>query len=431
MQISQIPSVKYSEMNCLTCKMYSIRYFLFFTYSHSNFCSVYISLFFRKKLRADVNKHFPQIKESDLLELIPNKDAATAVKLVTHSEDLVTVYMVQNTPIFFDLDKTLFPTVYTLWRCKDLLYAFTTWPSIYSRLLGGADLMLPGVIVEEPYTINSFGKLKKGDLVAVNTTSNCAPIAVGTAALSSEDMYMSAKRGKAVLIKHIYGDELWQFGAKVSIPELGPPKVESKDICMGALEEPSIFTEECSTSEEKSESVMPINSDNFNLPSEEILSCDEDLNRLSLSEPEECDPTQSMDELVMFCFIKALKSLPKSTELPILVSKFYKLYMLPACPQSKSFDMKKTSFKKLSTFLNHVKSLEMIKLDDVSKGVQRIAHVNMSHPKLREFVDMEPNEPENASSVEVQQDKYSCPLIQEVYVVTAAVLPLMVQFGLG
>ena len=37
------------------------------------------------------------------------------------------------------------------------------------------------------------GKLSKGDLVAVNLHTNKAPVAVGTAWLSSEDMYMAAK----------------------------------------------------------------------------------------------------------------------------------------------------------------------------------------------------------------------------------------------
>ena len=55
--------------------------------------------------------------------------------------------------------------------------------------------MLPGVIVDEEKGIKAYcdGKLSKGDLVAVNLQSNKAPVAVGTAWLSSEDMYMAAR----------------------------------------------------------------------------------------------------------------------------------------------------------------------------------------------------------------------------------------------
>ena len=37
------------------------------------------------------------------------------------------------------------------------------------------------------------GKLQKDDVMSVNLVVNKAPVAVGTAALSSEDMYMSGK----------------------------------------------------------------------------------------------------------------------------------------------------------------------------------------------------------------------------------------------
>ena len=52
-------------------------------------------------------------------------------------------------------------------------------------------------LVTRPYSegIKAYcdGKLSKGDLVAINLHSNKAPVAVGTAWLSSEDMYMAAK----------------------------------------------------------------------------------------------------------------------------------------------------------------------------------------------------------------------------------------------
>ena len=69
------------------------------------------------------------------------------------------------------------------------------------------------------------GKLKKGDSMSVNLVNNIAPIAVGTAHLSSEDMYMAARRGKGVNILHFYGDQLWAAGTREQIPDLGPPDI--------------------------------------------------------------------------------------------------------------------------------------------------------------------------------------------------------------
>ena len=50
--------------------------------------------------------------------------------------------------------------------------------------------------------------LFQGDSLSVNLINNRAMIAVGTAALSSDDMYMAGNRGKGVRILHFYGKSL-------------------------------------------------------------------------------------------------------------------------------------------------------------------------------------------------------------------------------
>ena len=50
--------------------------------------------------------------------------------------------------------------------------------------------------MKNPYLIKKAycdGKLQKDDVMSVNLVVNKAPVAVGTAALSSEDMFMSGK----------------------------------------------------------------------------------------------------------------------------------------------------------------------------------------------------------------------------------------------
>ena len=53
-----------------------------------------------------------------------------------------------------------------------------------------------GTTMKNPYLIKKAycdGKLQKDDVMSVNLVVNKAPVAVGTAALSSEDMFMSGK----------------------------------------------------------------------------------------------------------------------------------------------------------------------------------------------------------------------------------------------
>ena len=57
-------------------------------------------------------------------------------------------------------------------------------------------IIICGITMKKPYLIKKAycdGKLQKDDVMSVNLVVNKAPVAVGTAALSSEDMYMSGK----------------------------------------------------------------------------------------------------------------------------------------------------------------------------------------------------------------------------------------------
>ena len=49
--------------------------------------------------------------------------------------------------------------VYTLWKHPNLLPSFTTHGELQKKFLGGADLMLPGVITENNPSSASLGEL--------------------------------------------------------------------------------------------------------------------------------------------------------------------------------------------------------------------------------------------------------------------------------
>ena len=108
----------------------------------------------------------------------------------------------------------------------------TTVSGVIPKLLNGADLMMPGVVTN-PSKRGKWafgdGKLNKGDRICVNLADNRAGVMVGTAARDSEDMYMSAGRGKAVIVLHCVGDKLWESGSMEAVPQLGPVEGLSSD----------------------------------------------------------------------------------------------------------------------------------------------------------------------------------------------------------
>ncbi|XP_030640530.1 eukaryotic translation initiation factor 2D isoform X2 [Chanos chanos] len=167
----------------------------------------------RRKLKADISAAFPCLSPEELSELVPNKEDLNVVKIYAHKGDAVTLYVLNKNPMFFQVEKQLYPTVYTLWRYPDMLPAFTTWPPVLQKLVGGADLMLPGVVVSP----GGLADVKQGDFCAVNVVNNRVPVAVGTAAMSSTEMQNCGMKGKGVNVLHTYMDQLCPRGKQLDI----------------------------------------------------------------------------------------------------------------------------------------------------------------------------------------------------------------------
>lgn len=137
------------------------------------------------------------------------------------------------------------------------------------------------------------------------------------------------------------------------------------------------------------------------------------------TEPEK----ESFDELLEYCFLKALKTIPKNCY-PILPATFYAKYILANVPEGKIINLKKTKWKKFNVFLQE-KSLEgLIKLQPMPKNEFTIAEANTDHQKVKRFVD-----PYKVITVEVES-KNNKPIVQQIYSVSAVTLPFFSKFGL-
>lgn len=65
---------------------------------------------FRRKLKADISAAFPSLSADDVSELVPNKEELNVVKVYAHKGDAVTLYVLHKNPLFFELEKRLYPT---------------------------------------------------------------------------------------------------------------------------------------------------------------------------------------------------------------------------------------------------------------------------------------------------------------------------------
>ncbi|XP_035512069.1 eukaryotic translation initiation factor 2D [Morone saxatilis] len=387
----------------------------------------------RRKLKADISAAFPSLSADEISELVPNKEELNVVKIYAHKGDAVTLYVLHKNPLFFELEKRLYPTVYVLWRYPALLPKFRTWPPVLQKLVGGADLMLPGVVVPS----SGLPDVKQGDCCAVTVVNNRAPVAVGTAAVSTAEMHGLGMKGRGVCVLHTYMDTLWAFGDKSGPPSL--PEAEN--------EGQGVNGEEYEVSEEEEEEVEKYLEEEQS-PGEMVKdqACS-GIEELSLAEQEEEKGQRDneeeegkedekkmaqeiMDALLLQCFLHALKSKVKKSELPLLTSTFLRNHMFSCCPNGKQLDIKKSSYKKLSKFLQAMQQQHnLVRVKELTKGVESIVEVDWKNPELRYFSVPEETDVEAAPVQDGGEGDtpYHPPEITTLYSVSARLEPLFLD----
>lgn len=373
-------------------------------------------------MKAELQKCYPTLTDEDLALAISNKDDMSIMKIETHGGEIISVHVVGKKPFVFHIRDKLYPTVYLLWVLPTTLIPyFTTWNEVVPKFSNGADLMLPGIIVKEELGLRAYGRLNKGETVAVNTNKNAAAVAVGLTALSSEDMYMAGKRGKGIEILHCIGDFLWQAGTKDSPPDLGPPghqasPTENKE--ENQTEELVVDAQNVDAPEIKTETA-----ENNSALNEEMPSTSEGC---AETQVETKTPQETMDDLLNYCFFKALKTSAKKIDLPVLTSNFYRLHIVPACPSGKTLDVKKSTFKKLSKFLEALQKDGIIDVKELTKGVESITSIKYDHDRLRAFRVDAADKSDQPSAIETvgEIEKYLPPTITRLHAINAACLPI-------
>lgn len=111
--------------------------------------------------------------------------------------------------LWFKLEDSLYPTVYTLWQNPGLLPLLHTPAIVVQKLQGGADLMTPGLANGPPFP----PKAAKDAVVAVASLENpTVPVTVGKCLVDVSALgSVQGSRGHAVQTLHWAGDEIWAY----------------------------------------------------------------------------------------------------------------------------------------------------------------------------------------------------------------------------
>lgn len=138
---------------------------------------------------------------------------------------------------------------------------------------------------------------------------------------------------------------------------------------------------------------------------------------------------EQMDELLQTCFLHALKCSVRKADLPLLTSTLLGSHMFSCCPEGRQLDIKKSSYKKLSKFLQHMQQEQIIQVQELSKGVESIVAVDWKHPRITSFVIPEPSPTSQTIQEGSREQPYHPPDIKPLYCVPASMTLLFQESG--
>ena len=339
----------------------------------------------RRRLVEALCRNYP---ESSVQAVLGSKDAkCQSGYLWTHSRHKVRVVFLDSEPVFFEYKPgtgagvMLVPTVYALWTCRELLKPVVVHRSVLRVLWRGAKLMVPGVMSGlEP------GTFAKGELRALYASDDPVhALGVGVVLCNENDVRRGA--GAAMELLHHYKDYLWAYGSKKLVPEPHvPAHEEEKDGSDGEQAEEGKGEEDSKKSEEeehKSEGEGEAAKATAEEGAQETTE-GEQKQGAEEEEPKKKKTEQEvMDELVRTTLYRALKTRVAKEELPMLVSTFYSVRMLPCRPAGTVIDIKKSSYKKLAHLLAEAEAAGVLTTETDANGTMKITAVDKAHPLLR------------------------------------------------
>ncbi|KAJ1409686.1 SWIB/MDM2 domain superfamily [Sesbania bispinosa] len=397
----------------------------------------------RKKLKRTIKDKFPRASDSDLDTLLPPKAEITVAKF----QNRVHVYSVEGGfPVFFDIDgrgSDIFPTVYALWMVPELLPAFMLKGGEVSRfVIGGADLMFPGISVP-PEGLPSFAA---GEPWAVKVPGNPAPIAVGSTTMSSAEALKAGLRGKALRITHYYRDLLWESAEGRCVPNAGffEDAVFEDPSFSSSSHNPDLTEDACETSTEQEnntksdEAEESLGTNELQADSGPSLTTNNDENDaaneitegvadLKLPDAGSANDTNDqhtlstsdIDLLLDKCLLQALHTTVKDKDLPMPGSTLWSNHVLPCRPSGMTLDIKKSSYKKLSKWLQAKSSSGLISVkEDKHKKEVMLLSVNRNHADYSSFKpEKRPVEKSDQSSVHSANETRSSKTLEvaEIY----------------
>ncbi|XP_072945272.1 eukaryotic translation initiation factor 2D [Epargyreus clarus] len=389
----------------------------------------------KKHLAQRIQNEFPGATEDKIKELVPVKSTSSCMKLVVHSGETVGVFVVDGVPVMLEVGEALVPTVCALWKVPDLVPTLIIHSLVLPKVQGGAPLYAPGVITSGL----SCPQFPRNAVLGVCTSDNAAVGIVGRAIMSSADLLYKSM-GVCLETYHVFGDLLCKDPkfSKIQRPRLGPPSnsdvadnitadIRQLSIQTAREEWPSLVKEEPLTPVAANEPKVIQDEQEKEVVQEDTETTLNDTVGTDNSELEEDAIPEDMDGLLRWCLLSFLKMEGKNLQLPLKTNILYKNHLIPMCPPDRTLDVKKSTYKKMSKFLEAMEREGLVEVRELERGVAALVSVNHNHPLVRAH-----RAPLAAPlSAPAAGAEYVPPQVREVYCITANVAELFMPLKKG
>lgn len=196
---------------------------------------------------------------------------------------------------------------------------------------------------------------------------------------------MSGNAGICVNMLHVFGDRLWNIEPSVCLQvPISVAVIKAPTMCDFPSLGESMIPKRLKDVENKvhtnsNHHLETVVESEFGKLSLEKSENDEVSNNVSESE----ETYQSSDDRLKQAFLIAIKKMGKKPPVPLLTSNFHRCHILNV---DKDIDIKKTSYKKLSKFLQDMASQNYITVKEEPKGVEKIFSINVKHSDIQNVI---------------------------------------------
>ncbi|KAI9834448.1 MAG: hypothetical protein M1826_002602 [Phylliscum demangeonii] len=311
--------------------------------------------------------------------------------------------------LWIKYEEQMYPTVYTLWHNPRLVPLLHTPSLVMTKLRGGADLMIPGLLFGPPFPPLA----SKGSIVAVASMENPGlPLFVGVCEIAVNALEnVQGQKGKAVRGFHWAGDEMWEWstaGKAGTIPDRVDGWDDEKSDNVDSVEE-GVKLLAVDDSDRAGEDEGRVQDTERGLPSEAVAIQPDDISPDGFAANEEVEiltkgknALENIDEAFRQAFLYGVYHFKTShpddpkhgLDYPLTTSFVMAELVLPYLPiftsaEATAYQLKKTSWKNIRKFVKTLEKQSLVKSKDRNGGETVILDIDFTNPAALAFTPYE------------------------------------------